>query len=1530
MQKKWFLVSLSVLFVTITCLFSISAVINNSNNSVLNNQHTGNVIDREKRLIYSPDSSINNLEKINGYIVQFKEEPVVLVDARAKEKIKQLKESGINQEAALVEKDLPNKVKAQKIKIYNEHKNALEDIKVKLGKTKIKELNDKNNLFGNIKSAFTGFVVKITGKAVDSKNESELQILNEFEGVFNGVALNITIEEAEKVKQSDYVKAVYPNLEVKAELMDSVPLIGADQVWRMKDSQNNNLTGKGVTIAIIDTGVDYTHSDLGGCLGVNCKVIGGYDFVNNDANPMDDHGHGTHVAATAAGKGVLNGVAPDAKIFAYKVLNSYGSGSFDNIIAAIERAVQDNVSVISMSLGANCGVYSINCGPDDVMSQVVDNAVSVGVVAVIAAGNSGPNQGTIITPGTSRKAITVGAVYKKDYSSTYFGDQNPKRDQITSFSSRGPVIKDLIFGYNLGLIKPDILAPGALICAARWDSVSFSNPIYSICVDDRHIQLAGTSMATPHITGVVALIKQAHPSWSPDDIKGALKDGATDLGYDINTQGSGVVNSTKSLSLARPPVAEISSIVLSNNGNVSIIGSATSDNFASYEVYYMPYQSTTDIFSLLCQSKNQVYNNALCVAQLYDGQYKLKLITNGNNLKTEDTKILTLKASEIIFPLDFRSRIAQIDDNGARVLSSNYIINISGYAGGPGFKYYNITWCFSDQKGNIAGGCSNSGISLINNGAPRVMNSTLGFFDLSILNSSGFYLINLNSYNGSNSKISYNSVLIYVMTSIRKGWPVHVDLNLAGYYRSDGQPIIADLNKDGRKEIIISSRNNLLMYDPNGSLIKKFDLPNYYNGYIAEPAIGDLYNDGSDEMVIPSEGRVMVIFYNGTMKEIHLDSQASYSMATLADLNNDAKLDIILGNNLNRLSVIDGNGNYLKGWENIILSSPDGGSGPKLIPTISVGDLDKDGRKEVIAYIQQEISPSFKIYAFYANGTILNGFPKNFSGQNIKSSPILADLNKDGQRELFFATDNGMLYAFYANGSALNGWPINASGFVNYIYSAQLGSLDKNEVWNLGILGSRQTDVWINGIRKSEDCALMFNITGSSLVSKNGGWPICKSYSGTSFGTTQYLDYLYLGYNSKFIFGNIDQGKSDDIIITTSYLLCGSYYGCYPASLNAFDTNGTILNGFPKNLSLPMFDTAQIKDLDSDGKNELVVMDRSGNIYIWNTNGTSENDAWPQFQHDAQHTGCYDCDKKFTFYNLTINKFGGGLGIINSSEGKINCGTNCSTTYLNGTSTILTATPVVGSLFTGWSGCNSINGNSCLVNITQNKSIGATFISCINQTLAYYPFNNYTLSGKYYSNLSDISGNKYNGRSVALQLSAAGLVGNSLNLFGNTQSHSILPNNVLDNRSRFSVALWIKSNGTGDGIFSVANSQRNGELLIQNQQNLVVNYKGNSYSINRVLNNNQWHFIAVNVDSITRIMNVYVDGVLVKSVSITNIPIFAQGIVVGQRQTNVLGGYNSGDSYLGQIDELAIFNRTLTANEIVTLYNSGLGKAVCS
>ncbi|XKE51523.1 S8 family serine peptidase [Sutcliffiella horikoshii] len=185
-------------------------------------------------------------------------------------------------------------------------------------------------------------------------------------------------------------------------MVDSAPFIGSNEAWDL------GFTGKGVKVAIIDTGVDYTHPDL----APNFGEYLGWDFVDNDADPQetptgDPRGaattHGSHVAGTVAANGQIKGVAPDATLLAYRVLGPGGSGSTENVVAAIERAVQDGADVMNLSLG-----NSLNA-PDWATSIALDQAMAEGVVAVTSNGNSGPNNWTVGSPGTSREAISVGA-----------------------------------------------------------------------------------------------------------------------------------------------------------------------------------------------------------------------------------------------------------------------------------------------------------------------------------------------------------------------------------------------------------------------------------------------------------------------------------------------------------------------------------------------------------------------------------------------------------------------------------------------------------------------------------------------------------------------------------------------------------------------------------------------------------------------------------------------------------------------------------------------------------------------------------------------------------------------------------------------------------------------------------------------------------------------------------------------------------------------------------------------------------------
>jgi subtilisin family serine protease len=295
----------------------------------------------------------------------------------------------------------------------------------------------------------------------------------------------------------------------KPVLDKSVPQIGAPEAWEA------GYTGKGVTVAVLDTGIDATHPDLEG------RVAEAKDFSGE--GPGDGFGHGTHVASTIAGTaeasdGKYKGVAPDAKLLDGKVCDSGGSCSESAILAGMEwAATEKQANVVNLSLG----------GGDTPELDPLEEAVNTlteetGTLFVIAAGNYGPDARTVDSPGSADAALTVGAV--------------DKQDEIADFSGRGPRIGD-------GAIKPDLTAPGVDIVAAKAEGTEMGDP-----VGDSYVTASGTSMATPHAAGAAALLAQQHPDWKAQQLKPTLTASAKahpDL--TVFDQGAGRVDLAKAI-----------------------------------------------------------------------------------------------------------------------------------------------------------------------------------------------------------------------------------------------------------------------------------------------------------------------------------------------------------------------------------------------------------------------------------------------------------------------------------------------------------------------------------------------------------------------------------------------------------------------------------------------------------------------------------------------------------------------------------------------------------------------------------------------------------------------------------------------------------------------------------------------------------------------------------------------------------------------------------------------------------------------
>ena len=348
------------------------------------------------------------------------------------------------------------------------------------------------------------------------------RVHHRFVHLTNAISLTIAPAAIDELRADPRVLTVSPDHRVRASVSNSVPHVGAPAVWSLRDAQDRTVTGHGVRVAILDTGVDYTHPDLGGCLGSGCKVVDGYDFVANDGDPMDDHGHGTHVAGIVAANGVLRGVAPDARLLAYKVLDAGGFGYDSAIIAALERAVDpdqdpltaDHADVINLSLGGPGA-------PDGPLSEAANQAVASGSVVVAAAGNNGGYH-TIGSPGNAADVITVAA---SDLS-----------DTLALFSSRGPIAEH-------DHVKPEITAPGVII--------------QSTIPSGGYAQFSGTSMAAPHVAGAAALLRQLDPSQTPAQVRSRLVAGAVAMDGDVLSRGAGRLDvhaASQAALLATPPL----------------------------------------------------------------------------------------------------------------------------------------------------------------------------------------------------------------------------------------------------------------------------------------------------------------------------------------------------------------------------------------------------------------------------------------------------------------------------------------------------------------------------------------------------------------------------------------------------------------------------------------------------------------------------------------------------------------------------------------------------------------------------------------------------------------------------------------------------------------------------------------------------------------------------------------------------------------------------------------------------------------
>ena len=395
-------------------------------------------------------------------------------------------------------------------------------------------------------------------RATDKQSLKEIkQLIKESGGAHRRSLSGITSEVA--VVPNAALLALAASASVQTVSLDRV-VVGAMErtgitIGAASVRQYLGLDGEGVGVAIVDSGIAAWHDDLADTSGA-MRVDRFVDFLNGAQSPYDEYGHGTHVAGIIAGngadsKGARTGIAPGARLVVLKALDGAGRGRISDVIAAIEYAVAErdalNIRVLNLSLAS--GVYqSVSTDP---LALATGHAVDAGIVVVAAAGNNGVSPagrtryGGITSPGNAPWVLTVGGT-------SHMGTNKRDDDTIAVFSSRGPAAVDHV-------AKPDVVAPSIGIeSLAAPDSAlyrawpQFLLPGTVATTSLPYLSLSGTSMAAPVVSGTVALMLQANPALTPNQVKAILQYTARlDPDYDFLTQGAGFVNAKGAVELAR-------------------------------------------------------------------------------------------------------------------------------------------------------------------------------------------------------------------------------------------------------------------------------------------------------------------------------------------------------------------------------------------------------------------------------------------------------------------------------------------------------------------------------------------------------------------------------------------------------------------------------------------------------------------------------------------------------------------------------------------------------------------------------------------------------------------------------------------------------------------------------------------------------------------------------------------------------------------------------------------------------------------
>jgi subtilisin family serine protease len=954
--------------------------------------------------------------------------------------------------------------------------------------------------------------------------------------------------------------------------------IGAAAAW-------SRATGAGVRLAIVDTGSDLEHPDLAANLWRNSREVPGnrrdddgngwiddvfgWDFANDDADPSDDNGHGTHVAGTAAAVGDnrigIAGVAWRAQVMSVKALDRNGTGDSDRIARGISYAMLNGARVINMSLGASA------------VSRVLEDALAAaharGVVLVAAAGNDNADA-TTFHPASSRLAITVGAANRQD--------------RRSPFSNFGAVLDLLAPGGDGG----DLAGANVLSLRSRVLSNQY---LAQLRVGDRYLRLAGTSMAAPHVAGAAALLLQVQPGLSPEEVRQVLRRTSRDVaapGWERDS-GYGRLNAAAAVAGTRQrgaarflrPLA--GSVVTA--ATTVLAGTATAAGFVRYDVEIGAGPAPTS-WKLLARSSSPTPSGRLALLDanpLDDGPYLLRLTVVGRSgARFEDRLAISVDRVRITSPV-----------KGDKLRGGD-VVAVTGTAAAGGFRSFEVQF---REPGSPA--WSARGVTLAGDGRAPVGNGPLASWDTTGL-PRGYYRLRLVVHRDGGADQTEEVPDLLIDSAFHPGWPRRVsDSTLPGLV-VDQNATAADLDGDGRSELLVAQGEQVRVFQDDGTQApgwpQGLPTPSFVTRTQRSPAAADLDGDGTLEVIVPTNSSHLFVFgADGTLRTPNPPLVAHD--AAVADAAGDSRPEIATTSSfLGGAWLLDAALLPLPGWPKRFPAAISQLSPPVL------ADLDGDGKVEVIF---TEGSGALVLYAYHGDGTPVAGFPRTLAPDAAAGThgfqPVAGDVDGDGRLEVVTGTSEGRIFVVGADGRDLPGWPVTLPEAQYYAGPASLGDL----------LGDGAAEIVIGAAtRTGGNTAVLYALDGPGQVLP--GWPVRWGPGGAGAVV------FFYGFGTAAIADVDGDGARDVVVDRGDAPRTGAF------ALDAYSATGQELPGFPflTGTGGPSPNsTPAILDFDGDGFLEVAWISNDGVIFVWDLDapaaGGDLSRGWPMFRHDPAHTG---------------------------------------------------------------------------------------------------------------------------------------------------------------------------------------------------------------------------------------------------------------------------------------------------------------------